>query len=276
VDASLSFASDLRKVSLQSSKKTWLPEIQPLSKHALRGSFDALEPMTLAWKAKVEEELPPDLFAELDASAESLQQTLDDPSLVLFVESGAGPSKQAVGRYNEVLQIVESRDRGAQPTAFLNKQSLSPVLIDDITYQAQTRGGRRVDGFLKGKAVFKDSSGVLGYSLLVGGDVASSAENGALAAALYIAGAAVWISGAITNPAADVRQWGLLPDQLWVTTANPLPGTHTLVLDGRTYTVDIPDKGTTLKLIPRLQPHGSKHFGTPCTQCETELAIPKE
>jgi hypothetical protein len=91
---------------------------------------------------------------------------------------------------------------------------------------------------------------------------------------LYIAAGATWVAGALTNPRADTRTWHELPDELYLAAVDLTPGPHTVVVDGRSYTAEIPDRGTVLQLIPSLPPHGAERFGTPCVACDAPLAVP--
>jgi hypothetical protein len=99
-------------------------------------------------------------------------------------------------------------------------------------------------------------------------------EDSAVGTILALAGVATWVAGAVTNPAADIRGWQELPDALWLVRADPPPGEHTLEVDGRRYTVQIPDRGTVVQLIPHLAPGGARTFGEPCRKCDVPLAIP--
>ena len=273
IRGALSWASDARRVALKSSKKNWPEGLAGLSKGDLRKAFDQLEPITVLWKSRLDE-IDQNVLAGVEKDESFYRGLLDEPSLLLWVESGWGPQKIAEGRYGEMLRIIP-RELGHMPEVSLDGQDLAPHFIDSVTFQAQTRGGRPVDGFLKGKAVFKDSAGLLGFALLEAGDVANYvAEDDTAATILYLAGAAVWIAGAITNPRADTRYWDTLPDRLWLVRADPSPGAHKLVIDGNLYTVQIPDRGRVSRLIPMLTPGGPTEFGEPCIRCELRLAIP--
>ena len=74
----------------------------------------------------------------------------------------------------------------------IDGQPVTPTYLDSLSYQASTRGSRWVDGFLKGKAVFKDSAPALGWVLIASGDVAHAVrgpeDSGAVGTALQIAG----------------------------------------------------------------------------------------
>ena len=276
VDAALSRAAELRGQALDGARKNRPPELRGLTRGALNRSFDVLEPLTRGWHDALEDEAL--VLTERLARDESfLRGLLDGPSMVVWIEAGRGPTKWADGDYGEILRIRPGRG-GHVPDVRLDGQPLSPHYLDSVTWQAQTRGSRAVDGFLKGKAVFKDAAPFLGYAALVAGDIARASQDagdsGLVGTLLYIAGAVTWVAGAVTNPRADTRTWYELPDELYLVAASPGPGPHTLTVDGQRFTVEIGDRGTVMHLVPSLEPHGVRTFGTPCVACDAPLAVP--
>jgi hypothetical protein len=265
-DAALSWATDSRAFAADAKRKDWPSAAAGASRPALKRSLEHFEPLMHAWRSRLKA-MPDDLIADLEVEAAFLQSLISEPGVVLFLESGRGPRKVAMGRYGEVLTYTDGK-LGRTPRISVEGETIEPVQLDSVTYQATTRGGRAVDGFLKGKAVFKDSSGVLGYALVVGGDIANAVDDSTAAAVLYILGGVTWIAGAIANPRADTRHWELLPEGLWIAKANLPPGEHSLSVQGRSYTVQVPDDGVVHHLIPHLQPFGAREFGTPCTRCD--------
>jgi hypothetical protein len=278
IAGALSRATDLRMMVLDGKRSDRPEDLVALSKGDTRRSLEVLEPLTRAWQ-KAALEQPLHASKQLDEDERALQGLIaKDPRLVLWVETGRGPRKVATGEHNEILQIVPRRGNPeGPPLVTLDGRELRPTYLDSLTYQASTRGSRWVDGYLKGKAVFKDTAPLLGWALIASGDVASSIggnSSGEVAAVFYLLGAATWVAGAIANPAADTRTWHELPEYLWLVTANPPPGTHTLEIDGKTYEVDIPDSGSVVHLVPALPPGGPSKFGEACLRCEAPAAIP--
>jgi len=274
VNAALSYATDLRKVTLQSKRKDWNGAVSGLRKGKIDKSFDYLDPLAKKWQKKVAKKMAIETIESLESDEAFLLGLLEDePGLLLWIETGRGPMKVATGKYSHIQRIVP-RQIGNVPRARLDSQTLDAHYLDSVTYQAQTRGGRVVDGFLKGKAIFKDSSTIIGIALLQAGDVANAYDDDTVATVLYILGAVTFIAGVAANPRADTRNWELLPDALWMVRADPAPGEHRLTVDGQTYTVQIPDEGTVVQLIPALHPGGPESFGEACIKCEVPLAIP--
>ncbi len=279
VEGALSRATDLRMIVAREKKRDWPDELKLMRRSDAKQALEALPIVARAWRDAVATD-PADPVSALAGEQAFLEELVQgDPGLVLWLEAGQSPRKVATGRYDELLQIVPRAREAGPPRVVLDGRPLSAQYLDSTSWQATTRGSRRVDAFLKGKAVFKDSAGALGWALLVSGDVANAMRepegDSTLATVLYVAGAVTWVAGAIANPAADTRAWTELPDTLWLVRADPLPGPHELVVDGVRYEVHIPDRGTVHHLVPSLPPGGVSAFGEPCRKCEAPLALPQ-
>jgi hypothetical protein len=104
--------------------------------------------------------------------------------------------------------------------------------VDDLYFQATTRGGRAMDHVLEGKAVFKDVTGGVGAAAIVTGAVL--AENrGTETAGLAVLGAGLLTSivSAATKPQADTRSWNNLPQFLSFAPLKMQPGPHVLTVE---------------------------------------------
>ena len=213
------------------------------------------------WQAQVAT-IPPSALDEAAHFAARLDALLAQaPNIVLLVEDGIGPRKMQAGRYGQILQIIPGQEGGGPDPVTLDGRPLEPLWLDSLTWQATTRGGRKVDGFLQGKAIFKDVSLITGDVLLEIADYAAYRGDDELAGALAVAGGVLYVAGLFTNPAADVRDWSLLPESYWLVTAHAAPGTHTVAIRGRSYTVTVSERGQTVALIPRLAPGGASKIG---------------
>ena len=82
-----------------------------------------------------------------------------------------------------------------------------------------------------------------------------------VAAALYLIGGAMFVAGALTNPAADVRAWELMPEAWYLVAEQLPPGHHALEVEGRTYALTVPERGQAVALVPRLEPGGPRQLG---------------
>jgi len=101
--------------------------------------------------------------------------------------------------------------------------------IEDIYFQASTRGGREFDSILAGKAQFQSVAGGVGDAALMGAVVAASYANNsndrdrqrdgaAAAGALLLIALMAKAAAAATEAEADTRFWDNLPDRVHATT----------------------------------------------------------
>lgn len=260
--ATVSWATDLARVQRELPKKQRLPGLQGFSSRDFDEALEALGPVAKQWRTEVDQ--APDrsgpLARQLDAQLRSL---LDDPPpVVLLIEKGRGPRKIRTGDYGEVLTIIPSRAQATPPVITVSGGDPTEALyLDSVSYQATTRGGRAVDGFLRGKAVYKDASMITAFALDLAGDIADAAGNSdlGLVADLFALGAAV--SSLATNPAADIRAWELIPEHYFIVGIDAEPGDHTLTVDNRRYALQVPARGQAVHLIPALHPGGPTTLG---------------
>lgn len=142
-----------------------------------------------------------------------------DDTLVL-VETGTAPRK--LGDGSDHSYFVFRRGKGfkenrAQITIGEATHPLFPM--EDVFYQATTRGGREIDKILKGKAQFRQAgSGVsnflAGSSTLMSGMGVSGTLAGAGAGLAAISAIVAFKA----KPKADTRTWSSLPDTIHVLT----------------------------------------------------------
>lgn len=163
-------------------------------------------------------------FAEMLKLRPHLQTPTESQRVLVIVESGKSPRKLADGIGHNLL-VYRRGKRFAEHRVALQKadgstQQLYPV--EDIYWQAASRGGRPVDGILEGKAQFRNTTAGVG-------GVMSDVANQAAIFSPAIGGNASGVFGAITavgaitiligNQAraeADTRYWPNLPDALHV------------------------------------------------------------
>ncbi len=162
------------------------------------------------------------------ARGASSATVLTDPSagnLVCVFELGLGPHKVAGGSDGE-LAIVQSYPVDVEwAEAILDGTSLGrSTLLADLDYQARTRGGRVMEGIRKGKAVFKQATGISGTVLLING-LDEGGSSGNTKAAI---GGGLLLLSLLTRAEADTRTWETLPQSVHVLTANLDPGVHVL------------------------------------------------
>lgn len=187
-------------------------------------------------------------------STEILKQVVDTTNNVLFiVELGRGPIKYPIGQYGQIA-VFTSKPFKANNVVMVvdNKDSLDEhktMLYNDTIYQASTRGGRMMDGILKGKAEFKETIAQISYQLsrvsqqmsdqanrlqqqagLYGTGGAAAAGAAYAAVGIAIISLAFAIGSSMANPAADVRHWSLLPAEVRVIPIRLSIGQHHIQL----------------------------------------------
>lgn len=183
-------------------------------------------------------------FTSLDQKDGAAQEIVNlNNNTLLVIELGQGPYKYRTGKYGEMAKILDRDSTNYDPRIIVDgyggtaSQAYSEI---DVYFQASTRGGRKMDGILKGKAQFKDSAAGTSLAMLDASnraiDYANSARSvnpyadttGYMAAAgifaLFAAGSA--IASTITNPKADIRHWSLLPAHIYVFPLFLTPGKH--------------------------------------------------
>ena len=260
--ATVSWATDLLKQQQTLPKKERLPELAPFKDKHFGQAARALPLVAKRWTLAVAAR--PDASGEQGrALAAQLRRLLTNPPpVILVVEAGRGPAKIRTGDYGEVLTIVPSRSGGAPPAVTLDGgPPLTSVALDDLSYQATTRGGRAVDGFLKGKAVYKDASMISAFAFDVLSDIAYASGNDTLGVIGDVVSIVALVSSVATNPAADIRQWELAPNTWHIVGIDAPPGDHVVTIGSRRATLRVPARGQDLHLIPALPPGGPTTLG---------------
>ncbi|TAM35451.1 tetratricopeptide repeat protein [bacterium] len=190
-------------------------------------------------------------YSILGFNDELIQKMLNlNNNVLLVMEFGEGPFKSRRGQYGELAVIngdcwnVSSLNLKIDGKTNSNYQVYSNT---DIYFQASTRGGRKMDGILKGKAVFKKNAadtskvaiGLCGELMNQANQTSDPYARAGLAAAAgvsaLISGGAAIMSG-ITNPKADIRYWTLLPEHIIIFPLSIPSGKHKIDVefdDGR-------------------------------------------
>ncbi|RDV28036.1 hypothetical protein DXV75_03465 [Alteromonas aestuariivivens] len=153
---------------------------------------------------------------------------LPDPShdTLIIAETGKSPRKLAdgVGHYQLVYRRGKKfKDQRVSLATASQEVTLFPM--EDIYWQAASRGGRPVDRIVEGKAEFKKNTEAFGSALssvsntamVYSGGLGSTSGTNA-GAALSLIGVASMAISMNARPRADTRYWDNLPDLVHVTT----------------------------------------------------------
>lgn len=141
-----------------------------------------------------------------------------EANVLVFVEFGRGPVKYAGGEYEEELYFQPGSALVRSAVLHVADRTLRIGGIDDVTFQATTRGGRVMDHILANKAVFKETTDLVGDAALIGAGISAyqprDHRSDGLTAGLAAVGLLSKIASAATTPAADIRCWDNLPQSI--------------------------------------------------------------
>ena len=112
----------------------------------------------------------------------------------------------------------------------IGDQPIVPILGVDLGFQATTRGGRVMDGILRGKAVFKEVAELGGAVILNDALEKSLKDNDAKVGGQLALGGGLLLLSALTRAEADIRHWHLLPSYTYIWVGRVEPGLHHLEL----------------------------------------------
>ena len=201
---------------------------------AFQGDF-GLMPFLAAWaqNCRGNAVAAKDLYAQAVAKDRSVAALSLDQRFLMLVDSGRGPVKYGFGKHKEVLKFRAAPDAKDGTVAVeVGGKEFAALPAGDVQFQAETRGGRAVDGILNGKAQWKDNTDAAGqvatavgtagmYSGMMTNDQ-NMANFGALAS---MAGLFAQAAAKAMTPEADVRAWGSLPAAIYVV-GTPVPPTE--------------------------------------------------
>jgi len=153
-------------------------------------------------------------------------------NVLLIAETGTAPRKIATGKGQSELRFTPGTGfREEKAAVEIGGSVFNGYPMEDIYWQASTRGGREVDKILEGKAQFKGFNETMGQTLT--GISAHALSNvgryggGEDAAAVAIVAGIIGLVGLgqqamaeRTRAEADIRQWDNLPDKIHVFTFN--------------------------------------------------------
>ena len=156
-----------------------------------------------------------------------------DPTknVLVIVETGKAPRKVTDGVGHAELRYFRGRGFRENGATLTIDGAMTPLYpIEDIWWQAATRGGRLVDRINHGKLEFRNHLEDLGSALtaasiavinLGDGDAATIAGAGTA-----LVGSAALIAAARVDASADDRYWDNLPDAVHVVQLSLPPGPH--------------------------------------------------
>lgn len=158
---------------------------------------------------------------------------------LFILETGTAPRKVADGPGHSELKYFRGRNFTEKKVVLKvdngSPQQLYP--LEDIYFQASSRGGRQIDKILKDKVVFRQTNLAVGSTLSETANAAmllaplagsSTGSVQAVAGGLAVLGAVQQVMAINAKPHADTRFWDNLPDSVHVDLQQLAPGGHNL------------------------------------------------
>jgi len=162
-------------------------------------------------------------FAEAREVRPALPVPGADDRLLVLVESGFGPSKEATGQHGFKLAYREGTAPAYRYEAALGEHTRPLNLAEDLYMQAVTRGGRQMDDILALKADTKTTTEAIGTGatavgagMMLHGQTWGNRDATTAGLVVALIGLAAQAAASEMEAQADVRHWGSLPHSLFL------------------------------------------------------------
>ncbi len=153
-------------------------------------------------------------------------------NVLFFVDFGNAPEKYATGDYREKLKMRDGGSEAVEVTLKTTQQAIHLGAMDDLSYQATTRGGRIMDHILANQAVFKRTTDTVGDVALVSGLIlAQNRKTQEAGLGIAAVGLVSKLFSAATTPKADTRSWDNPPKFVAFGSMHLPPGSHNVEMN---------------------------------------------
>ena len=165
----------------------------------------------------------------------------DDHNALILVETGTSPRKVADGPGHSELKFRRGRGFSEQTVRItIDGESGEEMFpIEDLYWQAATRGGRMVDKIIGKKAEFRSTTTSVGNfaadigntAVVISPLLSSSSNLGTIGGAVGLVGVTSMAIGQSSRPRADTRYWDSIPDAFHIYTTRLEPGDHEMMFE---------------------------------------------
>lgn len=187
------------------------------------------------WASRMlgDEDMAQESFREVKQHRPDFVPPGPDDNVLLIAETGTAPIKLAVGKGQSALVFRPGLAWEKSVRFRIGGSVFKGYTMEDIYWQANTRGGREVDKILAGKVQFRDTNERMGRTLtdLSLQTLAMSPQFGDDSGAVAIAAGVMGLVGlgqralaARTRTRADARSWDNLPDRVQIFTLHSESG----------------------------------------------------
>ena len=159
-----------------------------------------------------------------------LEQEFKFGNSIFIIETGAAPQKITKGKRNEFLSYRRGSDRTKSIKIKINEKEITIAALEDIYWQAMSRGGRPIDAIVKNKVIFKNVTEVtseislgIAEGLLRFGD---NRRDDELGVAFLVLGIGANALSEATKTSADTRHWSNLPNVVYLSNLNLAAGSY--------------------------------------------------
>lgn len=161
----------------------------------------------------------------------------DDDTLII-AETGSAPRKLGDGAAHAYFVYKRGKGFTESSAVLMGAGGEAPFYpMEDVYWQANTRGARQIDKILNGKVEFVNTSNAVGSTLLKGADIALTVSSvaqsntilhdssvgriaGDVGIGMGAVGGVIALIAANAKPTADTRTWSSLPDGIHILTLN--------------------------------------------------------
>lgn len=172
-----------------------------------------------------------DAYKKVKSNLPWFERPPGEHDVLVILETGQSPVKKASGRHHSQLVV----ERGTDPITYCvlshDRRNLPLIPIEDVFFQAVTRGNRAFDEILEEKVAVKETTDETGQMLtavgtgVMAGSTANAYSDPNTAQTGALVGAAMSLIGMITSATsefmetrADTRYWSNLPNKVYYRT----------------------------------------------------------